>query len=122
MVQPGLIVHSGRELNEQREVLSAKVELSVLATEVEALVLAQLARSVLAHVAAMLRSGRESPNPHRLARFRAATPQERLARSRRGGKSGGGVLADRLAGRAEGLVRRSARGNRHRDRPEPGRP
>ena len=77
MVQPGLIVHSVRELNEQREVLSAKVELSVLATEVEALVLAQLARSVLAHVAAMLRFGRKRTDPYRIARF-GAPPENRL--------------------------------------------
>src|SRR4030095_9498659 len=97
MIQPGRVVHSVRQLDEHPEVLGAKIELSVQAPEVEALVLPQLTRGVLAHVAAMLRFGRKSPQYHRGARLWTPTPQQRLARSRRGGKRGGGAPAHPLA-------------------------
>ena len=63
MVQPGLIVHPVRQLHEDPEVLGTEVQLSGRATEVEAPVLSQLARGVLAHVAAMLRFGRKRTDP-----------------------------------------------------------
>src|SRR5262249_59569317 len=53
MMRPRLVVDAGGELNEDDEVLSAELELSGGAAEVEAPVLTELARGVLADVAAL---------------------------------------------------------------------
>src|SRR4030095_10342023 len=119
MIQPGRVVHSVRQLDEHPEVLGAKIELSVQAPEVEALVLPQLPRGVLGHVAAMLRFGRKSPQYHRGARLWTPTPQQRLARSRRGGKRGGGALAHRPPHGGEARGPRAPRGGAGAGGPSP---
>ena len=132
MMQPGLIVDPVRQLHEHPS--SGRGGSAVPSGhEVEASVLAQVARGVLAHVTAMLGLWRKRTD-HKGRALRAAPPDDRLTRPRGAGESGRQVRSHRLAECAQRFVadrpirprRRLTRAPRalsarmHRDEQHPG--
>lgn len=75
MVEPSLVVSPFRDLVEQHEVLGTEVEVARWAAEIEALVLAQVALSVLAQMSAPLAARWGEPQPERRLAARSGSDQ-----------------------------------------------
>src|SRR5262249_6147772 len=120
-MRPGLVIDPSGELDEEDEILRAELELPRRAAEVKALVLAALARGVLAHVAAMLRAGRDGTEPHGIARLGPKLPEQGVPPLDARGWHGEPRGAHCLSEDAQRLLRRAADGHREIDRAEHGR-
>src|SRR5712692_5773034 len=115
MVEPRLVIDSRGQLHEEGEVPGPQVQPPGGAAEVEALVLSQLARGVLAHVTPMLRLGRRRAKPHGIAGLGLSRPQERLSRLLGAGEPEGRLGAHDLAEGSERVVGRLPDGDHYVD-------